>query len=52
MQLTKLGGRLILGSTAHGPERFTLSALDLSGVTATATLQVEVLTNCVVKQAH
>jgi hypothetical protein len=52
VRLIKLSERLILGPASHWPERFTLSSLDLRGVSATAALQVEVLTNCVVKQAH
>ena len=38
--------------TAAATACFTLSPLDLRGIGATAALEVKVLTNCVVKQAH
>ncbi len=42
----------LLWPPTHRPQGFTLSPLDLRGIGATAALEVKVLTNCVVKQAH
>ena len=48
----ELGRIELLGPPSDGAKRLALGAFDFGRIGASATLQLEVLTNCVIQQTH